>query len=165
MIIAHMACMALMAPGEIRPLTDAERAGLCPGLAEMLDAAGVSPRIVARPALPARIARLWRGSTPILAWGDAIFWPGAARDFSETRSMALLQHELQHVLDYTTGALTPLGYLLSPRNWTYRYRLHEGSEWAEFGAEQRAQIAEDYWRLSRGGGGDCLHHRRVLPWA
>ena len=31
--------------------------------------------------------------------------------------------------------------------------------------QERAQIAEDYWRLSMGGEGDCTHHRRVLPWA
>lgn len=154
-----------MAPGETRPVTEAERAALSPGLARMLDAAGVTPLIVARPALGARIARLWRGSVPILAWGERIFWPGAARDFSESRSMALLQHELQHVLDYATGALTPLGYGLDPRNWTYRYRLHGASEWSDFGAEQRARIVEDYWRLARAGAGEGGHHRRIIPWA
>ena len=152
-----------MARGQSRPLTDGERASLTPGLAQALDAAGVEPLIVARAALPARIAALWRGGVPILTWGPRIFWPRVPRDLSQSPRMAILQHELQHVLDYATGALTPLGYVANPRNWTYSYRLGEASAWSRFGAEQRAQIVEDYWRLERAGQA-ADHHRRVIPW-
>lgn len=161
---AHIRAMQRMAHGGIRPLTEGERAGLSQGLADALEAAGVSPLIVARPALWARFAALWRGATPIMVVGHRIYWPGAPADLAGSRSMALLQHELQHVLEYATGALGPLRYVLDPRNWFYRYRLGEGSAWRHFAAEQRAQIAEDFWRLDRAGEA-CEHHRRVIPWA
>jgi len=64
--------------------------------------------------------------------------------------MATLQHELQHVLDYATGELTAARYLLNPRNWRYRYQLSPASRWRDFGAEQRASIAEHHWLLERG---------------
>ena len=64
--------------------------------------------------------------------------------------MAILQHELQHVLDYATGALRPGAMRPAPRNWIYRYELKPGARWRDFGAEQRASIVEDYWRIERG---------------
>src|SRR4051794_32124027 len=109
-----------MPRGARRPLTCEEEQGLSPGLMAALRAAGVRPRIVARPAIGARIASLWRGHMPILAWGEQIFWPGALADVSlDPRRMAVLQHELQHVLEYRTGVLHPLRYGLNPRNWRY----------------------------------------------
>ena len=51
-----------------RPLTSNELSALSPGLLRALTDAGVTPCIVARPAIGARIASLWRGSVPILAW-------------------------------------------------------------------------------------------------
>ena len=82
--------------------------------------------------------------------------------------MATLQHELHHLWEYATGALTPLRYAAHPRNWVYGYRLEPHSLWRDFGAEQRACIAEDLWRIEQGLIRDAEHgdrHRRLLPWA
>lgn len=155
--------------GTTRPLTEGEWGALSAGLAEALTSAGVRPLIIARPAIGARIARLWRRRTPILAWRNRIYWPAAAQDFSgEGRAMAILQHELQHLLEYATGDLTVLGYALGPRNWTYSYRLTSGSLWSDFGAEQRAQIVQDLWLVEHGfvgGNGDPALYRRLPPWS
>jgi hypothetical protein len=162
---------AKMPVGAQRPLTSGEWAALSPGLVAALRAAGVEPLIVARAAIGARIAGLWRGSTPILAWGRSIYWPGAPQDASapwSRRSLAALQHELHHLWEYATGDLGPLRYAVNPRNWTYGYRLGPQSDWSDFGAEQRATIAEDLWLIERGQLPDRLAgalHRRVLPWA
>jgi hypothetical protein len=160
-----------MAPGAERSLTDAEWSSVSPGLVQALRAVRTGPVIVARPAKAARVAALWRGSMPIMVLGARIHWPGAMRDMSgpdSTRSMAVLQHELQHVLEYATGELSVARYVLGPRNWTYRYRLDADSRWSDFGAEQRASIAEHLWMIERGLMADPAggaHHRRVLPWA
>jgi hypothetical protein len=154
-----------------RPLTPGERAALSAGLAEALEAAGAEPRIVAAPCAFARIASVWRGHLPILTLGQRIFWPAAYDDFSRPGRephMAILQHELQHVLDFATGALSAWRYALVPRNWTYHYRLKPGARWRDFGAEQRASIVEDYWRIERGmkppePGLDA--YRTLIPWA
>jgi hypothetical protein len=114
-----------------------------------------------------------------MALGSHVRWPGALHDFSLPGlepSMAVLQHELQHLLEFATGELSPLGYALRPRNWRYRYELIERSRWRDFGAEQRASIAEHYWLLEHGmvdpvaralgrepAPLDC--YRRILPWA
>ena len=82
--------------------------------------------------------------------------------------MAILQHELQHVLEFATGELSTWRYALIPRNWTYRYQLKPGSRWRDFGAEQRASIVEDYWRIERGlnrEAGRLEHYRTLIPWA
>jgi hypothetical protein len=80
--------------------------------------------------------------------------------------MALLQHELQHVLEFAAGQLTPLGYAANPKNWIYRYTLDEASQWRRFGAEQRASIVEHMWLIERGLSleADARNHRRVIPW-
>jgi len=155
-----------MQAGARRGLTKAERAGLTPGLTEALERVGLEPVIFARPSVLARIASLWRGSIPVMALGRTLYWPGAAQDFSvgEGRVLGLLQHELQHLLDYAEGALTPVGYVLNPRNWVYRYRLTPTSRWLDFGAEQRAQIVQDLWEQEHLGL-DASEHRRVTPWA
>ncbi|HET9159695.1 MAG TPA: hypothetical protein VFN88_03715, partial [Caulobacteraceae bacterium] len=130
-----------MALGGARPLTTDEEAALSGGLLQALRGSGARPRIVARAAIGARIASLWRGSVPILAWFDKIFWPGALEDmYLDPRRMATLQHELQHVLEYRSGELTPLGYALRPRNWRYHYAIDSQADWRSFGAEQRARI-------------------------
>ncbi len=160
-----------MEPGAQRRLTDGEWSQLSPGLAKALGAAQVEPAIVARAAVGARIARLWRGSTPILAWGRSIYWPGALQDFSGPgagRRMAVLQHELHHLWEYAEGRLSPLRYAVDPRNWAYGYDLSVTSRWKDFGAEQRASIAEDLWLIEHrllgdDHGGDL--HRGILPWA
>ena len=159
-----------MEPASTRSLTYGEWASLSTGLAEALRWADAKPVIIARPALGARIARLWRGGTPILALGDRIYWPGALEDFSvpgRERLMALLQHELQHVLEFASGELSAVGYALNPKNWRYGYTLDASSEWRRFGAEQRASIVEHLWLIERGLGLDATadHHRRVVPWA
>jgi hypothetical protein len=153
--------------GASRPLTVEEERALSPGLLQALKAAGVSPTIVARPAIGARVARLWRGSAPILAWYGRVFWPGALSDLSlDPRRMAVLQHELQHVLEYATGQLGPLRYAFNPSNWRYRYHPHEAADWARFGAEQRAQIVEDLWLVEHGlKAGAAEWYRRIVPWA
>lgn len=152
--------------GARRGLTGGERDALSRGLAEALAAAGAEPEIIARPALGARIAVLWRGRAPILAWRDRIYWPGALDDFSQGGGMALLQHELQHVLEFATGELTALGYAVNPRNWVYRYELVSDRPWRAYGAEQRATMVEELWRLEHGAGASARLEplRALIPW-
>jgi hypothetical protein len=161
-----------------RPLTETERRALSPGLWDALMAAGVKPQIRSRAHLAARIAGLWLGGTPVLARPRLIHWPGAPADLDrcDDPSRAVLQHELQHLLDYATGAMSALGYLTRPRNWRYGYELAPGSRWSDFGCEQRASIAEHLWLLEHGRQDlvrDCLgsdpaplaEYRRLIPWA
>jgi hypothetical protein len=121
---------------------------------------------------------LWLGRAPILVRGSHIYWPGAPNDLGGAghRALAVLQHELQHVLDYALGELTAPKYLLQPRNWRYRYTITAQSRWRDFGAEQRASIAEHHWLLEQGRR-DLVaaalgrpappldFYRNVLPWA
>lgn len=86
-----------------RPLTAGEWSELSPGLAAALAARTVSPQIEDRPHLAARLARWRYRSVPVLALGTTIWWPKAAADFSGTRHIGVLQHELQHVLDFAEG--------------------------------------------------------------
>lgn len=160
-----------MAHGAERPLTAQEWASLSDGLAPALSLAGVTPRIVARPAIGARIAALWRGGTaPILAWKQTVYWPGALENFAAPdawRQMALLQHELHHLWEYAVGDLTWWRYGLDPRNWRYGYDLTPRSRWSDFGAEQRASIAEHLWLIEHGRMSDPFGaelHRRLPPW-
>jgi hypothetical protein len=150
-----------------RSLTADERSALSAGLVAALERAGAAPVIVARPAIGARIASLWRGSVPILAWYDRIFWPDALEDMSlDPHRMATLQHELQHVLEYRIGALTPLAYALRPRNWRYHYDVVAGAAWSDYGAEQRAEIVEDLWLIEKGlKVGSLAWYRDIIPWA
>ncbi len=160
-----------MALGDRRALTAGEWSSVTRGLAEALRAVRAEPLIIARPAWPARVAALWRGGTPIMVIGRRIYWPGALRDMSGLQSpkaMAVLQHELQHVLEYAVGELSVARYVLAPRNWTYDYSLDATSRWADFGAEQRASIAEHLWLIERGLMTDAEAgrlHRQVIPWA
>jgi hypothetical protein len=161
-----------------RPLSIAERAAMSPGLVQALNDAKAEPRLLAAAHPGARLAALWQGGTPILVRGCCIHWPGAPEDLGGAgdRALAVLQHELQHVLDYAQGELSALGYLLQPRNWRYRYALTLDSRWRDFGAEQRASIAEHHWLLERGRADlvaralgrtpPPLHlYRDILPWA
>ena len=147
-----------------RPLSELERKLLSPGLVAALDEAGAAPLIVPRAAWLARLTFLWRGHVPILTRGRRIYWPGAAADFSATpNAMAVLQHELQHVLDFSTGRLSALGYLLNPKNWTYR--LPDNRDWRRLGAEQRAVLAERLWRAEHELAHDLAEIRNLIPWA
>lgn len=161
----------IMPHGAQRSLTDQEWAALSDGLATALSLAGVQPRIVAKPAIGARIAALWRGGAPpVLAWKQTVYWPGALKDFAAPeawRDMALLQHELHHLWEYAVGDLSWWRYGLDPRNWRYRYDLTPRSRWSDFGAEQRASIAEDLWLIEHGRMSDQIGadlRRRLLPW-
>lgn len=106
-----------------------------------------------------------------MALGQAIWWPDAPEDLSRPgleRRMSILQHELQHVLEFASGDLSVLGYALLPFNWTYRYRLKPETRWQDLGAEQRAQLVQDYWLAARGlGAADSPldDYRRMIPWA
>ena len=147
-----------------RPLTDQERQRLSPGLIAALDEAGATPLIVPAAAWLARLTFVWRGHVPILTRGRRIYWPGAATDFSQApHAMATLQHELQHVLDFSTGRLSALGYLLNPKNWTYR--LPDDWDWRHLGAEQRAVLAERLWRAEQELSHDLAAVRDAIPWA
>jgi hypothetical protein len=149
-----------------RRLTDAEREGLSPGLVAALAAAGVEPVIVPRAAWLAKLTWLWRGHVPILTRGRKIYWPGAIEDFSaRPGAMAILQHELQHVLDFSTGRLSALGYLMHPKNWVYRLPAPDRWDWSRMGAEQRAVLAEKLWRSERGMDEDHAACRDCIPWA
>ncbi len=157
------------APSSARPLTPGERRRLSPGLLEALTAAGAKPVITARAHPAAQAASLWRGPT-VMTRGDTIFWPGAPVDASapgREADMALLQHELQHVLEYRQGRLTALGYLLNPRDWIYAWSLIEGRPFAAYGAEQRASMVEALWRLQASGARDEARARLedLIPWA
>jgi hypothetical protein len=160
-----------MPAGAERSLTPREWSSLSAGLAEALREAQVEPLIVARPTAGARVARLWRGSTPVMAWDRSVYWPGALTDFAfpwSQRQMATLQHELQHLLEYATGDLSPLRYAVNPGNWSYDYAIGSDSAWRDYGAEQRATIVEHLWLIEHGLSDDPargLHHRRVIPWA
>lgn len=149
-----------------RRLTLGEWSQLSLGLAEALAARNVTPQIEDRPHFAARLAR-WRfGAIPVLALGKTIWWPKACGDFSGTSQMAVLQHELQHVLDFAEGRLTVLGYLTLPRNWTYRWELTEGLRWSRLGAEQRASAAEALWRAEQSNAtGAMTMLRELIPWA
>ncbi|HLK26759.1 MAG TPA: hypothetical protein VKT30_19050 [Caulobacteraceae bacterium] len=153
-----------------RPLTQGEWGSIHPGLALALQQSGASPSVVPRAHPAARVAALWRGSIPVLTRGDAIFWPGAPADLSQSgleRRMAVLQHELQHVLDYRTGRLSGLSYLSRPHNWRYEWAGSEDLDWARLGAEQRASMAGRLWLVDRGlapaSEGAFLTAR--IPWA
>ena len=105
----------------------------------------------------------------MLTSGDIIWWPAAPGDLSDTgleRGMAILQHELQHVLDYRTGWLTAARYLGDPRHWVYGFDVTRG-RWEALGAEQRASAAETFWLMERGfvpsDGLSAL--KRMIPWA
>jgi hypothetical protein len=139
---------------------------MSPGLAAALVARDVRPEIEDRPHFAAHLAR-WRfRSVPILALETTIWWPKDAADFAGTRQMGVLQHELQHVLDFAEGRLTALGYLTGPHNWTYRWQLVEHLDWSRLGAEQRASVAEALWRAERSRDDHAVAMLRgVIPWA
>ena len=152
-----------------RSLTAGEWAALSAGLMDALRKAGSKPRIRDAAHTGAKISKAWRGQVPILTRGDDIWWPDAPDDLSrpgQEKGMAILQHELQHVLEYATGQLNAAAYLTHPKNWIYDYKLTPASRWSDFGAEQRASIVEQLWRLERGGDAAALAaHRHVIPWA
>ena len=60
--------------------------------------------------------------------------------------MSVLQHELQHVLEYATGELSVLRYVIWPPNWRYGYWLGPDSHWKDFGRtaglHRRAPVAD-----------------------
>jgi hypothetical protein len=155
-----------------RPLTTGEEARLHPGLREALRASGARPVIVATAHPAARLAALWRGGVSVLTRGDAIWWPRAQEDFSSpwaSGALAILQHELQHVLDYRTGWLTGLRYLTRPGHWSYELKVRPGLNWNALGAEQRATAAERLWIAENSPGGtsgsDLLLLQELIPWA
>ena len=153
-----------------RPLTDGEWRGLDPGLVAALEAAGARPAIGPRAHPAAKLSTLWRGATPILTRGDAVYWPGAPADLSSTGrpfDMATLQHELQHVLDYRTGRLTAARYLTDPREWTYSVEPTTATKFDRLGAEQRATLAERLWLAENGlrPASEVAVLRAVIPWA
>lgn len=158
-----------MKPASRRPLTRAERAALSPGLWAAVESAGITPEIVSRPSVPAAIVALWRRRLPVMVLGRRIFWPGALEDFGDdARLMPVLQHELQHVLEFGGGELTRLGYLLRPANWRYGYTGGPDARWSEFGAEQRAMIVQHYWLAERDrlkDGPPVEWFRDLIPWA
>ena len=153
----------------MRALTAGEWAALSPGLAEALHTAEAAPGIMPRAHIGARIAALWRGHTPILTRGAVIWWADAPADISAAspQAMAVLQHELHHVLEYATGALSAARYILGPRNWSYAWDHDARRPWAALGAEQRAVVAEQLWLAERGlaPAREIPELKRLLPWA
>ena len=150
-----------------RELSSAERADLSEGLVNALAAVGVRPRVDSRPHPAAFPARLRFGSLPIMAAGRTTWWPHARQDFAGTGEMAVLQHKLQHILDFAEGGLTVLGYPLLPHNWRYRWKLSDRLSWDRLGAEQRASMAEALWRAehSSAEGQVAATLRAIIPWA
>ncbi len=80
--------------------------------------------------------------------------------------MAVLQHELQHVLDYRQGGLTALRYLTGPRHWGYDCRPTGATRWEALGFEQRGALAERLWLAERGLGParEIAGLQRLIPW-
>ena len=150
-----------------RELSSTERAELSDGLVNALSAAGVQPMIDARPHPAAFLARLRFGGLPIMAVGRTIWWPNARPDFAGSADMAVLQHELQHILDFAEGRLTVAGYLLRPHNWRYRWQLGDGLTWDRLGAEQRASMAEALWQVEHASAESefAAKLRAIIPWA
>jgi hypothetical protein len=153
-----------------RPLTPAEWQGLDRGLIRALRDAGAQPMLAAHAHPAARLSRVWRGAVPILTLGDTIYWPDAPPELSSSRrpsDMAILQHELQHVLDYRDGRLTAARYLSDPREWSYEIEPTVDTRFDSLGAEQRATLAERLWLAEHGfrpaSGVAVL--RAVIPWA
>jgi len=148
-------------------MTAREWRGLSAGLETALRGAGAEPLIVAAPHPGATIAAAWRGQVPILTRGDRIYWPNAPADLSGTGAMAVLQHELQHVLDYTTGWLTGRRYLGDPRHWSYAIDPGWIGDFATLGAEQRAVLTERLWLAEAGvrPRAEIAGLRAVIPWA
>jgi hypothetical protein len=107
------------------------------------------------------------GARPIVALGSTVWWPGAHPDFAGSPAMAILQHELQHVLEYAERKLGVLSYLLWPPNWSYHLVLAPGLRWERLGAEQRAMAAELLWHCEHSGGdhAQALLLRELIPWA
>jgi hypothetical protein len=154
--------------GAERGLTEAELAGLNPGLVSALGRAAVQARIVSRASLLASISGLWRGQIPIITLKRRIYWPGAMPCFSgHVEHMATLQHELQHMLEFATGELSLRSYVLNPANWRYGYELELGKGFWDYGAEQRASMAGDLWWAENGHAtaseGAAL--KLTIPWA
>ncbi|HWF78236.1 MAG TPA: hypothetical protein VN694_13785 [Caulobacteraceae bacterium] len=149
-----------------RGLTAGEWSELSPGLAAALGAGDVAPQIEDRPHFAAHLVR-WRfRGPPIIAVGQTIWWPQARADLAGTAQVGVLQHELQHLLDFAEGRLTVAGYLALPRNWTYRWTLSERLDWRGLGAEQRASVAEALWRAERFGDSHTADRLRdVIPWS
>ncbi len=154
-----------------RPLTDGEWRGLSSGFADALRASGAAPLIVSMAHPGARIARLWRGGpAPVLTRFDKIHWPKAPADLSAAASpatMGVLQHELQHVLDYRTRRMTTMRYALSPSEWKYDFELEDIGDFERLGAEQRASVVEALW-LSENGyrpRSQIAALRASIPWA
>jgi hypothetical protein len=150
-----------------RELSSTERAELSDGLVNALSAAGAAPTIDPRPHPAAFLAQLRFGSLPIMAVERTIWWPNARPDFAGSGDMAVLQHELQHILDFAEGHLSVAGYLLLPRNWRYGWRLSDDLTWDRLGAEQRASMAEALWRAERTSAETELAAklRAIIPWA
>jgi hypothetical protein len=149
-----------------RSLTPQEQAELSPGLWEALVKAGVEPRLRARPFPAAYLVALWRGGLPVMAVGRTIWWPGLPGNLAGTIRLSVLQHELQHLLDYGEGKLSITTYLLNPHNWIYSYDLARQDRWDRLGAEQRASMAENLWRLERSGdAAGAARLRAIIPWA
>ena len=154
-----------------RELTPGEWTSLSPGLAGALRDRGARPRLREAAHLGARIAGVLRGTPPpVLTRGDMIWWPATPPDLSVSgceADMAVLQHELQHVLDYRIGWLSAVRYLSHPRHWTYDFTLAATTRWNDLGAEQRASMAEALWWLEHGHGSpdDLAALRRIVPWA
>jgi len=152
-------------PPAARRLTSGEWAELSRGLPQALGRAGVTPQIMARVHPAARLAAFSFGAAPILARPQRIWWPGAPADLAGTAAMAILQHELQHLLDYADGRLSAAGYLLRPANWRYAYDLTTATTWDALGAEQRASVAEHLWQAEQSGDTVTARAlRRLLPW-
>ena len=75
---------------------------------------------------------MWRGHVPILTLGDIIHWQTPPDDCctpGREPHMAVLQHELQHVLEFATGELSTWRYAFNPRNWGYDFELKPDSRW------------------------------------
>ena len=96
-----------------------------------------------------------------------MFWPRAPDDLSGTAAMAVLQHELQHVLDYATGWMTARRYLGHSRHWSYAVPSGWTGDFDALGAEQRAVLAERLWLAEAGlrPRAEIARLRLVIPWA
>ncbi len=105
--------------------------------------------------------RKWTPLTPhnvTVVRGYKIFYPNDMHAHNDLMHCAHLVHEIVHVWQYNYLGIG----LYSPR-WLdrrYAYFLNEGDRLLDFGLEQQASIAEDFFRVSHGL---KLRHARNNP--
>lgn len=103
-------------------------------------------------------ARRWSWPFPkdrAMAPDGEMYFPGDgyAADFSapsvDLARRSTFVHEAAHL--YQWYVLRQIVWLRGPFSRTYDYELKPGKAWTDYGLEQMAMIAQDWWLLRHGG--------------